>query len=36
LDRAYFDNLCDRFRSPHLWQYEDGKWSLRHPVWAAE
>jgi N-acetyl sugar amidotransferase len=36
LDRAYFDNLCDRFRSPHLWQYEDGKWSLRHPAWAAE
>ncbi len=36
LDRAYFDNLCDRFRSPHLWQYENGKWSLRHPAWAAE
>jgi len=33
LDRQYFMHLCDRFRSPHLWQYEDGKWDLRHKVW---
>lgn len=32
MDRAYFDALTDRFRSPHLWQFEDGKWSLRHTV----
>ncbi len=30
LDRAYFDHLCDRFRSPHIWKYENGKWTLRH------
>lgn len=34
MDRAYFDNLCDRFRSPHLWTREDDTWKLRHPVWA--
>ncbi len=33
MDRAYFDRLTDRFRSPHLWQYQDGTWSLRRTVW---
>lgn len=33
MDRAYFDNLCDRFRSPHLWMMVDGKWELRHKAW---
>ena len=33
MDRAYFDNLTDSFRSPHLWKYENGQWSLRHVVW---
>lgn len=33
LDRIYFDRLADRFRSPHLWQYSNGTWSLRHAVW---
>lgn len=32
MDRACFDNLTDRFRSPHLWQHRDGEWSLRHRV----
>ena len=32
MDRAYFDALVDRFRSPHLWQWADGRWSLRHTV----
>lgn len=32
MDREYFLHLCDRFRSPHLWMYQDGKWSLRHRV----
>ncbi len=22
MDRAYFENLADSFRSPHLWQYD--------------
>ncbi len=33
IDRAYFDNLCDRFRSPHLWALRDGKWDLRYKPW---
>lgn len=32
MDRAYFDALANRFRSPHLWAYEDGKWQLRRTV----
>lgn len=27
-----FHEICDEFRSPHLWCKEDGKWKLRHPV----
>lgn len=31
-DLAYFNNLADSFRSPHLWSYKDDQWSLRHQV----
>jgi hypothetical protein len=24
--------LTDKFRSPHLWVYEEGNWKLRHTV----
>ena len=34
MDRTYFDALSDSFRSPHLWQYEENTWSLRHAVWS--
>jgi N-acetyl sugar amidotransferase len=27
-----FLELCDEFRSPHLWKKEDGTWKLRHQV----
>ena len=27
-----FLELCDEFRSPHLWSKEDGAWKLRHQV----
>lgn len=33
MDRDYFMHLADRFRSPHIWQHTDGKWSLRRKVW---
>jgi len=33
MDREYFDNLADSFRSPHLWKKENGIWKLRHAVW---
>lgn len=32
MDLDYFTNLTDRFRSPHLWIYENGEWRLRHEV----
>ncbi len=33
MDRTYFENLADSFRSPHIWKYEQGQWNLRHTVW---
>jgi N-acetyl sugar amidotransferase len=27
-----FLELCDEFRSPHLWESRNGKWKLRHQV----
>ncbi len=35
LDREYFMRLTDSFRSPHLWQYANDKWSLKHTVWQT-
>ncbi len=32
MDRGYFDNLADSFRSPHLWRFVEGRWKLRHTV----
>jgi N-acetyl sugar amidotransferase len=28
-----FLELCDQFRSPHLWKKENGQWKLRHGVY---
>jgi N-acetyl sugar amidotransferase len=28
-----FWECVDKFRSPHLWKFEDGVWKLRHAVW---
>ncbi len=36
MDRAYFDALCDQFRSPHLWKRENGVWAQRHAIWHEE
>ena len=36
MDIDYFMHLADRFRSPHLWQYENGRWSLRHTPFEGE
>ena len=29
---SYFNELCDKFRSPHIWKFEENKWKLRNPV----
>ncbi len=36
MDLEYFMHLADRFRSPHIWQYENGFWSLRHTPFEGE
>jgi N-acetyl sugar amidotransferase len=35
MDADRLADLCDRFRSPHLWAKDQGEWRLRHPVWEA-
>jgi N-acetyl sugar amidotransferase len=34
MSRDEFLELCDRFRSPHLWKVKDGEWVLRHTPWG--
>lgn len=34
VDRDYFEDLANRFRSPHLWKRENGAWKLRHTVFG--
>ena len=30
MNRDYFEALTNKFRSPHLWQHDNGQWKLRH------
>ena len=32
MDKEYFISLCDNFRSPHLWKFENNQWQLREKV----
>ncbi len=32
MTKDYFSSLQNQFRSPHLWQFENGVWKLRHTV----
>lgn len=32
MNREYFDQLADKFRSPHLWKKDQGVWKLRYQV----
>ena len=36
MDREYFMHLADRFRSPHLWKWENGLWKLRHTPYEGD
>jgi N-acetyl sugar amidotransferase len=31
-----FMDLCDRFRSPHLWRKTGNDWALRRPIWEVD
>ena len=33
MDRAYFERLTNRFRSPHIWKHEAGGWKLRRAAY---
>ena len=34
MEPEHFHQLCDKFRSPHLWGKDSaGNWALRHNVW---
>ena len=33
MSKERFVEMADRFRSPHLWKNERGKWTLRNTVW---
>ncbi len=33
MDKEYFLELCDKFRSPHIWQFDNNEWSLRRTTW---
>ena len=35
MDVEEFMELCDSFRSPHLWDKMYGEWRLRHTVWEG-
>ena len=32
MENDHFHQLCDKFRSPHLWTKAHGEWKLRHTV----
>ena len=32
MEKKYFDLLCDNFRSPHLWYFEENNWKLRKSI----
>jgi N-acetyl sugar amidotransferase len=34
LERYY--EVIEKFRTPHLWRKQDGKWQLTHPIWQEE
>jgi hypothetical protein len=35
MDREYYLQLADKFRSPHLWKREGDAWKLRHTVFGT-
>jgi N-acetyl sugar amidotransferase len=33
MNREYFERLTNQFRSPHIWEFNEDSWKLRHAVW---
>ena len=33
MDKEYFQKLCNKFRSPHLWKLDGNQFKLRKTVW---
>ena len=33
MSREYFERLTNQFRSPHIWEFKENTWKLRHAVW---
>jgi N-acetyl sugar amidotransferase len=36
LSEPEFHATIDRFRSPHIWKFQDKSWQLRHAVWQED
>lgn len=36
IDSKYFEELTNKFRSPHLWQFSDKGWELRKSIYASK
>lgn len=36
INETYFTEVIDSWRSPHLWEKNGGKWSLKNPIWKDE
>lgn len=36
MEPEHFLELCDKFRSPHLWKKENGEWKLRRVPWSEQ
>ena len=32
MNREYFEDLTNTFRSPHLWTFSDNKWKIKHTI----
>ena len=35
ISKKRFFDVIDKFRPPHLWKKEKGKWKLRYPIWSS-
>ena len=31
-----YHDAIEKFRSPHLWENNYGKWELKHPIWKEK